>query len=304
VKRIVLVALAACGAPAASHAPISNTPARATGACPTADRVVLLRWDKGWHAYLSNRTLENAPPDTDYKVISPAEAHRALPTTIWIDGCRATVTRPFRSYMQEGPVSEQIGVELDGCKPNATDESFVTYGLIGDEDLSSCRWTLVEQAALRVGDSNGDRWVKPTKFAPVPAEVAPLIKREDTCKAPACEHLWQVGAVGVEPTYAYDVVQTWIHPADKSQCELESENSAEVFVRVNDALAPVPDLENMALAGVFHDAGGAKLVVLEDSGIFDVVTVAPGLSQHKRTTWYDANEETSNYRSLAPYCGP
>ena len=299
-KRL-LVLLAACGSQAATRAPISNTAAHAGGACPSADRVVLLRWDHGWHAYLSNRSLDDAPASTDYEVIPTAEAHRALPSAIWIDGCRATVTHAFRAYTSEGPVSEQIGVELDGCAPK-TDEAFVTYGLIGDEDLSACRWTLVETAGLRVGEV-GDRWKPPTKFTPIPAEVAPIIAHKD-CKAPACEHLWQVGAVGVEPTYAYDVVQTWLQPADKDPCSLEYENGADVFVRVNDALAAIPDTGNDALAGVFHDGGGAKLVVLEDSGTFDVVTVAPGLTQKRHTVWYDANEETSNYRSLAPYCGP
>src|SRR5262249_34581695 len=197
------------------------------GICPAADRVVVTQWleadgsSPGWHAFLSNRSMgaedrdagHDAPP---YQVITEDEARAAgvagLPATAWLSTahrppCRASMAKPFRSIMNEGPTSQQIGIELTGCERPAKNMPTVSFGLIGDGDLSGCTWTLAEDVALRQGDvSDEGAWKPPAKETPIPADLAARI-RTKKCAAPGCEHLWHVQRAGsADHALAFHVV--------------------------------------------------------------------------------------------------
>jgi hypothetical protein len=321
-----VIALAACGSSSpAAHGPASSR----GGSCPGADRVVITQWvdadgtAPGWRAYLANKSMtaderdagRDAPP---YQAISEDEARAGgvavLPATVWIytadrPPCRATMARPFRSIMNEGPVSQQIGVELTGCERPAKNMPTISFGLIGDGDLSGCTWTLAEDVALRQGDvSDEGAWQAPTKETAIPAEVTPHV-RSKACAAPGCQHLWHVQRAGAaDHALAYDVVQTWLTPdAKETACNLAHDDAAEILVRQAGGLARLDlaeDSNNMELVGVFSDGGGVRLAVLEDAGVFEVYAVGATARRAVFKRWFDANEEDGNYRSMAPYCGP
>jgi hypothetical protein len=201
-----------------------------------------------------------------------------------------------------GPVSEQIGVELTGCAAPAADGPQEAFGLIGADAPGACAFTMVEDVALRAADADAHWQVKPGE-TPLPAELAAALGASPhACAAPACEALWYARGAG---TFAYDVVQTWIKPGTGDACAFEHDDATTILVRGASGLTALPaaDVGNQSLVGVFHDAGGARLAVLEDVGEFTVITLGAAAPPVHRV-WFDKNEEDSNWRSLAPYCGP
>jgi hypothetical protein len=328
-KLALLLGIAcACGSRTRAPGPPSNT-APGGHACPGADAVVILQWldasrseagapiAAGWRAFLANRILDEGggPP---YEHITPEDALAAgvaqLPSTIWIyDGdrapCRGRVTTPFRSIRVEGPTSQQVGVEVAGCDGPASGAPTVRFGLSGDAEPAGCAWTMTHEVATRVGElsDQGGHWSAPTQERPIPTELAPLVAQR-ACARPVCERLWTVEAAGpIGGELAYDVVQTWLTPDPHADaCELKHDDQAEVFVRGPRGLEKLAmgDGANSRLVGVFHDGGGARLVVLEDAGTYDVYSVGAPTTRAIHRDWFGANEEDDNYRSVAPYCGP
>jgi hypothetical protein len=303
---------AACGAPArkTEPAPVSA----ASRVCPGADRVIVARWMEqtdegeklapGWRAFVTNRSIDQ-DDGPNYQALDRAPAGVALPSQIWIDAggtpCAARVTRAFRMITRVGPVSEQIGVELEGCaKPADAPEE--TFGLVGAEDFSGCAWTLTSDVAIRGGDvADDDRWAPSADSTPIPAEIASAIDQR-ACTG-GCVPLWYVRGADA---FAYDVIQTWMKSTTGPSCELEHDDGSTVLVRGTGGLTRLADADvgNQELVGVFHDAGGARLAVLDDVGEYSVVALGatPKLAVHR--VWFDKNEEDENHRSLAPYCGP
>ena len=258
----------------------------------------------GWRAFVTNRSLDHddAP---NYQELDRAPDGVALPSQVWLYSgapCAARATRPFRMVTRVGPVSEQLGVELDGCA-KAADAPEETYGLVGGEDFSACAWTLVDDVAQRGGDVSAyDDWTPMAARPPIPAEIDRVIDHRP-CEEPSCVPLWYVRGAGA---FAYDVIQTWMKAARGPSCELAHDDASTILVRGDRGLTRLADADvgNQQLVGVFHDAGGARLAVLDDVGEYSIFTLgaAPRLAVHR--VWFDKNEEDANHRSLAPYCGP
>ncbi|MCE9574142.1 MAG: hypothetical protein K8W52_13430 [Deltaproteobacteria bacterium] len=329
----LLVLAAACGGKAHPGTATSG------GACPAADRVVIAEWydaggfgdetygggmtAAGWRVFLSNKSDTGegteSPGGNRYEPLS-LDAARAAgltpPPAVWIyvDGaapCKATVTGGFRMQRDEGPRSTQLGLETTGCpKPAGADGATLAYGLAGDEDFSACTWEQPTKVAERGGAEAGDGnepWAPSATSTPLPAEVTPLLKPH-ACAEPACVPLWS--AVKLPSGSAYGVTRTWMKPvAGQGTCEIEHDDEVEVFVDAGKGLAPITWAEEYryvaTFEGVFRDAGGPRLLVLDNVGTFDVYTVAPtGTTRARSVRWYDNNEEDSHYHSMAPYCGP
>jgi hypothetical protein len=317
--------LAACG----SAAPRAGAPAAAAGACPGADRVVVVRWMEmsddgtklppGWRAYLTNQHVERDDRAAYTTTALPADA----PRSIWIypvggAPCHATATAGFELVTNVGPISEQTGVELSGCaKPDSSLED--TVGLVGDDAIAGCTWTMASGAGIRSGEFADDGvWHVPDGGgSPIPAELSAYVEAR-ACDAP-CVAMWRVLAAAKD---AYDVTQTWMKTTTGDACSLEHDDATQMLVRSGDRFVRLPDdaVGNQELWGVFRDAGGPRLLVLDDVGEISIFTIGtapdaapigsvtrgggatPALARH--VVWFDKNEEDANWRSMAPYCGP
>jgi hypothetical protein len=257
----------------------------------------------GWRAFLTNKHVEA----DDRAAYTSTALSADAPRTIWIyasDGapCRATATAGFTLVTNVGPISEQTGVELSGCAQPAGRSSEDTVGLVGDDPFAGCTWTPAEDVAGQGGEVGEDGvWKRLDGGTPIPAELSASVDQR-ACTA-GCVPLWHVRAAAKD---AYDVTQTWMKTTTGDACSLEHDDATRMLVRSGDRLVPLPDdaVGNQELWGVFRDAGGPRMAVLDDVGEFSVfnVSAAPALARH--VVWFDKNEEDANWRSLAPYCGP
>jgi hypothetical protein len=311
--------LAACGGKA--H------PSAGGSVCPGPDRVAIGEWvagdtPAGWRVFLSTQEgPENA--EASYAAI-PLDQLKAggvtAPTAVWLYApgqppCKATVTGGFRQVVNEGPVSTQLGVETTGCAAPRPDDAQLIYALLGDEDFAGCTMAMTKEVAHRAGTEVDDKWVAPTDAAPIPAEVSALLPAH-ACDAPGCVPLWSVAKT--EDNSAYTATRTWMHPVleptednptpDGSACSIPHDDETDVYVDAGHGLAAITWPEDrwaQTLEGVFRDAGGPRLLILDNTGTFDVYQVTPtGTSRARSVRWYHNNEEDSHYNSLAPYCGP
>jgi hypothetical protein len=307
---LAMCVLAACGSTAG---PSTMPRGSAGGACPGAERVVVVRWMEmsddgtklppGWRAFLTNKHVES----DDRAAYTPTALAADAPRSIWIypvDGtpCRATATAGFTLVTNVGPVSEQTGVELSGCAPPTGQSSEDTVGLVGDEAFAGCTWTPAEDVAGQGGEVGEDGvWKRIDGGSPIPAELTASVDQRE-CTG-GCVPLWHVRAAAND---AYDVTQTWMKTTTGDACSLEHDDATRMLVRSGGRLVQLPDdaVGNQELWGVFRDAGGARLLVLDDVGELSIFTIgaAPALARH--VVWFDKNEEDANWRSLAPYCGP
>ncbi len=273
----------------------------------------------GWRVFLANQSDTGEGEESGGNRYEPLtlDAAKAAgispPAAVWIyvEGaapCKATVTGGFRMTRDEGPRSMQLGLETTGCpRSTGVDGSTLAYGLTGDEDFSTCTWEQPIKVAERGGTETEDQWAPNPTSTPLPAEITPLLKAR-ACDAPACEPLWF--AAKLPSGKAYSVTRTWMKPvAGQSSCGIEHDDETEVFVDGGSGLAPIQWAEEYryvaTFEGVFRDAGGPRLLVVDNVGVFDVYTVAPtGTTRSRSVRWYDNNEEDSHYHSMAPYCGP
>lgn len=295
-------------------------PSAQLGACPTADRVVVISYAANstgdgipitpmWRAYLQSARVDGG--GASYKAATADEARAAglaaLPKAVWIPVgatmCKATVARAFVEIKVDPP-SRQVGVELTGCA--APKDPVEAFGLVGDEDLAGCVFEPSHEIAARTSREGEGPWQPKDAGTPIPAELA-KVAAAPACTT-GCEPLWSATAVGpAQAPVAYGLLQTWMKPTkDAGACEVPHDDARLTVVRTPRGLVPLDTavVGNHLLAGAFHDAGGARLVVLQDTGEFAVYSAQPkpAFAFHRRV--FTPNEETRNFASAAPYCGP
>jgi len=335
-----VVALVACGKSASEPAadlvdPLvvkdaqllgSGAAAQGKGrACPAADRVVLVEplYDAndetappiGWNLPLAARP---APEGATTATITPDEAKALgvgpVPKTVWIyragqPPCRGRITDLVRD-LDDAPGSMSIDARLEGCAPPGRDESGPWLGLAVDVEPKGCELVTPQLVAERVGEADGETWVRPSKATPIPPVIAGLVPRPQTaCAPPACEPLWQVrAAVVAGKPIAYEVTTTAARPdAGLSLCSLAHEDDHALFTigktgpkKLDDGAGPW-----QRMVGVFYDATGPRQMVLTARGVYTVrpIAVDGSAGAPVTRTWYLANVEEPTTWSLAQYCG-
>jgi hypothetical protein len=337
---VSVVALAACGRSASepnasgvdplvvrdSQLLGSGLAAQGKGrACPAADKVVLIEplYDAndesappiGWNLPLAARP---APEGASTSSITPEEAKAMgvgpVPRTVWIyragqPPCRGKVGELTRD-LDDAPGSMSIDARIDGCAPPGRDESGPWLGLAVDAEPKGCELATPSTIAERVGEADGETWVRPSADTPIPAAIAPMVpKAKAACAPPACEPLWQVRAAQVAgKPIAYEATLTWVRPeATLALCSLAHEDDHALFTvgktgakKLDDGAGPW-----QRLVGVFYDATGPRQIVLTARGVYTVRPIGGDGSAGAPVTrtWYLPNVEEPATWSLAQYCG-
>jgi hypothetical protein len=336
-RALVLVAVAGCGKSSGAPAPSVTEPlvvrdAQSTGsnaavfgkkpACPTADKIVLLEplYDAadesappiGWNLPLAARP---APEGATTAPITADQAKAlgvaAVPKTVWVyragqPPCRGHVTDLTRN-LDDAPGSMSIDARVEGCPPPGRDEVGPWFALAVDNDPKGCELAAPTAIAERLGEADGETWVRPTRETPVPPAIASLAPRpKAACAAPGCEPLWQVRAavVGGKPA-AYEATFTWARPdAGLALCTLAHDDDHALFA-VGKTGAKKLDEGGawQRLAGVFYDATGPRALVTTSRGTYTVRPLgADGAGAPITRQWYVPSDEEAGTWSLAQYC--
>jgi hypothetical protein len=343
VKRwgaLVSVALAGCGKSSGSNAPnvtepltvrdaaLAGSAAIAPGkkpACPAADKVVLIEplYDAadesappvGWNLPLAARP---APEGAVTAPITPDEAKAlgiaTVPKTVWIyrsgqAPCRGRVTDLTRN-LDDAPGSMSIDARIEGCAPPGRDEPGPWWGLAVDAEPKGCELAISAPIAERLGEADGETWVRPNQQTPIPPAIRALVPKPKTaCVEPACETLWQVRAVevGGKPI-AYEAALTWARPdAQLALCTIAHDDDHALFAvgKTGPKRIDEPAGTWQHLDGVFYDATGPRELLSTSHGDYTVRPLGVDGANGAPITraWYVASAEESGTSSLAQYCG-
>lgn len=332
-RALVLVAVAGCGKSSGSTAasvtePLVVRDAQSAGsnaavfgrkpACPAADKVVLLEplYDAadeaappvGWNLPLAARP---APAGAVTAPITPDEAKllgvAAVPKTVWIyragqAPCRGRVTDLTRN-LDDAPGSMSIDARVEDCLPPARDEVGPWFGLAVDNEPKGCELASASPLAERLGEADGETWVRPSKATPIPPAIVPPPR---ACAAPGCEALWQVRAalVAGKPV-AYEATFTWAHPdAALALCTIAHEDDHALYAVGKTGAKKVDEPGGWQhLVGVFYDATGPRALVTTSRGSYTVRPLgADGAGAPITRAWYVPSDEEPGTWSLAQYC--
>ncbi|HTJ47585.1 MAG TPA: hypothetical protein VL463_36055 [Kofleriaceae bacterium] len=335
-RALLLVAVAGCGKSSGSTAtpsvtePLVVRDAQAAGsnaplfgkkpACPAADKIVLIEplYDAadeaappvGWNLPLAAMP---APAGAVTAPITADEAKAAgvasVPKTVWIVRagqplCRGRVTDLTRN-LDDAPGSMSIDARIEGCAPPARDEAGPWFALAVDNEPKGCDFETPKVIAERLGEADGETWVRPTKQTPIPAAITPPPR---ACTAPACEALWSVRAavVGGKPL-AYEATFTWAHPdAALALCTIAHDDDHALYAIGKTGAAKKLDEVGawQRLAGVFYDATGPRALVTTSRGTYTVRPfAADGTGAPITRAWYVPSDDEAGTWSLAQYCG-
>lgn len=294
-------------------------------ACPAADKIVLIE-------PLYNANDESAPPvawnlplaarralyGEQSAVITSDEAKwfygvSSVPKTVWIyregqEPCRGHVTTLAKN-LEDAPGSMSIDARIEGCPAAGPDDTGPWFGIASDTEPKGCELATPQLVAERVGEADGENWVRPAKETPIPAAIAKLLPPPKTaCAAPDCEPLWQVRAIEVaSKPIAYDATLTWARPDETLALCLVGHDEAHALFAIGKTGAKKID-EGPAwqhLGAVFYDATGPRELVTTGRGTYTVHPIAPDGSAGPALvrSWYEPNDEEAATWSLASYCG-
>jgi hypothetical protein len=297
---------------------------RGKSTCPGPDKVVLVEplYDAndesappvGWSLPLLARpTPEGATSGPLTADEARALGVTSIPKSVWIyhrghPPCRGTVTDLTRD-VDDAPGSMSIDARLEGCPPPRAEEIGPWFGLTVDAAPVECGLARAPVVAERVGDADGETWVRPAAETPIPAEIAGLVPRpKHACDAPDCEALWEVRAATVDGTaVAYEATLTWARPdEDLSLCELEHDDGHALFTVGKHGVTRIDEPADawQHLVGVFYDATGPRQLLVRGRGTYTVTPFSPRgrLGAGVIHTWYVASTEEAGTWSLAQYC--
>jgi hypothetical protein len=223
--------------------------------------------------------------------------------------CRGHTTDLIRD-LDDAPGSMSIDARIEGCAPPGRDESGPWLGLAIDVEPRGCELATPTIVAERVGEADGETWVRPGKELAIPQAIAALVpKPKAACVAPGCEALWQVRAaeVGGKPM-AYEATMTWARPDEASAlCTLAHDDDHALFTIAKAGPRKLDDSPGAwpRLVGVFYDATGPRQMVMTARGVYTVRPIGPDgvVGAPVTRTWYLPNVEDAATWSLAQYCG-
>jgi hypothetical protein len=327
--------LAACGSPAPPAAPGNATPA--AGGCPDGAAVRPASWEKAltaddsyeyggftygapptahWEIPLRVEVLdwENPPPASTFGPRTEADVRAQNPGPLgadaWIyrsgteEPCRAPVTGYYLGRDNDGgPDFGVLAAYVEGCAPEEA-PSFVSWAVLGAGEPTGCK--LAEPTPITgTGYSIDESGVRFDDPVALPAPLAAAVPPRD-CAPPACHPIWFATQLTTPDLELADLTASWVLPTAADYCEWDSDSHHGIYLGPPGGPLTLAPLENpLALAGVLHDARGARLLLTDGNGEYGVHALDGGrLGAGRFATRYVGHEEEYSPFAAWYVCGP